>query len=84
MLEVFGEADLPRHAYMGDGSDIDERVLDGIRRAYEAETFTFRWEKGDVLVLDNMLVGHSRAPFTGTRQVLVAMGNPYSSYQTRD
>lgn len=80
LLEIFAEPDLPRNAYHGDGSPIDRRMLDDIRRAYEAATVSFPWEKGDVLVLDNMLVAHSRRPFTGPRKVLVAMGDPFSSY----
>lgn len=58
-------------------------MLDHIRRAYEVETYRFQWQRGDVLLLDNMLVSHShshsRTPFTGKRQVLVAMGMPFSS-----
>jgi alpha-ketoglutarate-dependent taurine dioxygenase len=81
MLEVFGEAGLPRNSYFGDGGALDERVLADIRCAYEQETHSFPWQRGDVLLLDNMLVGHSRTPFTGKRQVLVAMGTAFSSYQ---
>ena len=54
-------------------------MLAQIRQAYEAEAFTFRWEKGDVLLVDNMAVAHSRTPYRGTRQVLVAMASPFSS-----
>jgi alpha-ketoglutarate-dependent taurine dioxygenase len=31
------------------------------------------WNTGDLLVIDNVLVGHGRRPFTGSRRVLVAM-----------
>jgi len=42
-----------------------------------AETVTFSWQRGDVLVLDHMLTAHGRRPFTGDRRVLVAMGSSY-------
>lgn len=78
LLEVFEEADLPRNAYFGDGGRIDEAILARIRAAFDAEAVTFAWEPGDLLLVDNMLVAHGRRPFTGTRKVLVAMGESYS------
>jgi alpha-ketoglutarate-dependent taurine dioxygenase len=35
---------------------------------------SFRWERGDVLLLDNYLVAHGRNPYEGPRKILVAMG----------
>jgi alpha-ketoglutarate-dependent taurine dioxygenase len=79
MLRVFGEPGLPRHAYLGDGTRIEERWLGQIRRAFDAEMVTFSWQRGDVLLLDNMQVAHGRMPYTGTRRVLAAMGTAVSS-----
>jgi alpha-ketoglutarate-dependent taurine dioxygenase len=31
------------------------------------------WRAGDLLLIDNVLVGHGRRSFTGQRRVLVAM-----------
>lgn len=80
MLELFGEADLPRHAYFGDGARIDPSMLAHVREAYDAERISFSWEAGDVLLVDNMLVAHARDPYTGSRQVLVAMGDLHGRY----
>jgi alpha-ketoglutarate-dependent taurine dioxygenase len=79
MLAVFGERDLPRNAYYGDGSPIEEEALEEIRRAFSAETVSFPWEAGDLLLVDNMLVAHGRSPYEGARQVLVAMTDSYSN-----
>ncbi|HXD30400.1 MAG TPA: TauD/TfdA family dioxygenase [Pyrinomonadaceae bacterium] len=69
---------LPRNAYYGDGSPIEESVLGEIREAYRRETVTFPWLDGDILLLDNMLTAHGRLPFAGLRQVLVGMAEAHS------
>jgi alpha-ketoglutarate-dependent taurine dioxygenase len=40
---------------------------------------SFRWQAGDVLMLDNMLAAHARAPFKGPRKVVVAMAEPHGN-----
>jgi hypothetical protein len=68
---------LPLEVSYGDGSPIDNETARRVRLALRAETVTFPWRRGDVLLLDNMLTAHGRRPFTGDRRVLVAMGNSY-------
>ena len=75
----FQDADLPGNTYYGDGTPIEDEVLDELRQIYHQETLAFPWQKGDVLVLDNMLIAHGRAPFTGPRQVLTGMALPFTS-----
>jgi alpha-ketoglutarate-dependent taurine dioxygenase len=70
---MFGEEGLPRNTYYGDGTPIEAEMLDAIRAVYAQEMVLFRWEEGDVLMLDNMLVAHGRAPFSGPRKILVGM-----------
>lgn len=77
MLSIFSEEDLPRNVFYGDGSAIDSADLDLICEAYERERVVFPWLNGDVLLLDNMLAAHGRNPFTGKRQVVVGMAEPY-------
>jgi alpha-ketoglutarate-dependent taurine dioxygenase len=79
LLQVVGEDELPRNACYGDGTPISEADLEPIRAAYRDAELAFRWQKGDVLAVDNMLVAHGRAPFRGPRRVLVAMTRPYAA-----
>lgn len=79
LLGAYSEEDLPNNTYYGDGSPIEPAVLDELREAYGQEAVSFPWQEGDVLMLDNMLTAHSRAPFVGPRKVLVGMSEPFSS-----
>lgn len=76
LLAEFAEEDLPTNTYYGDGSPIEPDVLDHLRSCYHTETVSFPWHVGDLLMLDNMMVAHGRAPFKGERQVLVGMSHP--------
>lgn len=77
-LTELGQENLPYNTYYGDGSPIEDSVVEEIRNAYRQETVAFPWEKGDLLMMDNMLVAHGRNPFSGARKIVVAMGNPFS------
>jgi alpha-ketoglutarate-dependent taurine dioxygenase len=78
LLAEFGEDELPTNTFYGDGSPIEPEVLDHLRAAYRAETVRFDWQRGDLLMLDNMLVAHGREPYAGERRVLVGMAEPVS------
>jgi alpha-ketoglutarate-dependent taurine dioxygenase len=73
---MVGPDDVPNNTYYGDGSPIEPGVLDHLRGAYEAETVSFPWQQGDVLLLDNMLASHGRQAFRGARKVVTAMAMP--------
>jgi alpha-ketoglutarate-dependent taurine dioxygenase len=81
LLAEFGESDLPTNTFYGDGSPIEPEVMAQLREAYRRETVSFPWQKGDLLVLDNMVVAHGRAPFSGPRQVLVGMAEAVTREQ---
>jgi alpha-ketoglutarate-dependent taurine dioxygenase len=77
--ELYGLDNVPRNTLLADGSAIPDAVFDEIRAALDAETVSFDWQAGDVLMLDNMLVAHARAPFRGPRKVIVAMAQPHGN-----
>ncbi|XP_059659182.1 clavaminate synthase-like protein At3g21360 [Cornus florida] len=59
-------------AMMADGSEIPEKVVKRCEEIIEEESIQFKWEKGDVLFLDNLAVLHGRRPSLAPRKVLVA------------
>jgi len=79
LLSTFKQEDFPRNAFYGDGSTIENSVLDEIRDIYQQEAVIFSWQPGDVLMLDNMLTAHGRTPFIGSRKVVVGMAEPFNS-----
>lgn len=81
LLSLFGEDNLPRHVYYGDGSAIEPSVIEEIRSVYQKATISFPWQQGDVLMLDNMLAAHGRNPYQGARKIVVAMGEMIHSAQ---
>ena len=78
LLSALDAEHLPRNAFYGDGSAIEDSVLDEIRDCYRHEAVEFEWHNRDILMLDNMLTAHSRAPYTGARQILFAMTEPFT------
>lgn len=78
MLSMFKEEDLPRNVYYGDGTPIEDSVVAEISALYDQQAIRFQWQAGDILLLDNMMVAHSRDPFEGTRKILVAMAEVLS------
>lgn len=70
----FQYEDLPRNCYYGDGSPIEDSVIEELCAVYQQLEVSFPWQRGDVLVLDNLLTAHARNPFVGDRKLLVAMG----------
>jgi alpha-ketoglutarate-dependent taurine dioxygenase len=66
-------ADYPRNVCYGDGTPIEDAVAEEIERTYWENSVSFPWQKGDILMVDNMLVAHARNPYRGERKIVVAM-----------
>ena len=72
---MLDEKDFPRNVYYGDGSPIEDSVVGTIKDLYDRLAISFRWQEHDVLMLNNMLVAHSRNAFSGSRKIVVALGS---------
>ena len=82
LLENYGEENLPRNAYYGDGSSISNKTLEEIKAAYSKAMLSFEWQPDDLIMLDNVLYSHGRNPYKGKRSILVAMTNEYPDRQS--
>lgn len=75
LLSMFKREELPRQVYYGDGSPIEDSVMDHVGEIYEKHAIRFQWQQGDMISLDNMLVAHARDPYVGARKIVVALGD---------
>lgn len=63
----------PRDTLMyGDGSPLPADAVDDCGKLMEEECVAFSWKKGDVLLVDNIAVQHSRLPWQPPRRVLAS------------
>ncbi|KZN53498.1 hypothetical protein N474_20790 [Pseudoalteromonas luteoviolacea CPMOR-2] len=81
LIEMVGHEYLPRNVFFGDGTPISYEEMDIIGEAYERCAVRFDWQKGDVVMLDNMLAAHARDPYEEPRKIVVAMGDMVSQEQ---
>ena len=77
LLELYGDSpfSMPQYSCFGDGTPIPDETLAQVRAVIAQQEVAKRWERGDVMVIDNMLTAHGRAPFAGARKVLVSMSD---------
>ena len=75
LAQIMPEEDLPQSVTFADGSPIPGEYAIQVRDRGLENAVDVAWRQGDVLVIDNVLVGHGRRPFTGQRRVLVAMSD---------
>lgn len=66
---------LSTNTFFGDNSRIDPEIIEEIGLSYQRASAGNRWERGDILLIDNMLSSHSRSPFQGKRSIAVVMAD---------
>ena len=76
LVDAYGADGLPFNTRFGNGDPIGEDVVRLINGVYEANTLREPWQAGDLMLVDNLRTAHSREPFQGPREVLVAMAYP--------
>lgn len=70
-----GEEDaLPMFSRFADGTEIKKEYIVNIIQVLDDITVPVPWQKGDLLMVDNMTALHGRLPFTGNRSILASMG----------
>ncbi len=75
LVDIYGPDGLPFNTSFGNGDPIGEDVVQLLNSVYEANTAREPWQAGDLMLVDNVRTAHSREPFEGPREVLVAMAD---------
>jgi alpha-ketoglutarate-dependent taurine dioxygenase len=73
LVDIYGEDGLPFNTRFGHGDPVGEDVVQLLNEVYEEHTVREPWQTGDLLLVDNVRTAHSREPYQGPRNVLVAM-----------
>jgi alpha-ketoglutarate-dependent taurine dioxygenase len=64
---------MPKAAFYGDGGEISDEDINSIATALISAETVFKWQVGDVMLVDNQSVAHGRRSFKGKRQILVSL-----------
>lgn len=59
--------------HFADGGKIPRAYLYHIMDVLNQHTVAYPWQRGDIMVLDNVLAMHGREPFSGPRRILTAL-----------
>jgi alpha-ketoglutarate-dependent taurine dioxygenase len=78
LVDMYGADGLPFTTRFGGGEPIGADVVHLLNTVYEQHTAREPWQAGDLMLVDNIRTAHSREPYTGAREVLVAMADAVS------
>ncbi|MEV5593254.1 TauD/TfdA family dioxygenase [Streptomyces sp. NPDC052496] len=76
LTSFYGPDALPFNTRLGTGEPISEDVVETINAAYTAATSREPWQAGDLLVVDNLRMAHSREAYEGDREIVALFGDP--------
>lgn len=76
LVDMYGRDGLPFNTRFGNGDPIGDDVVATINEAYDANTMLVDPQPGDLLFVDNIRCAHSREPYEGSREVVVALADP--------
>jgi alpha-ketoglutarate-dependent taurine dioxygenase len=73
LKEFLEEEDFYHYCEYADGTKLENEELNEIRTVVEDSKISFPWQKGDILLIDNILTLHGRNPYKGNRKIYICM-----------
>lgn len=74
LLPLYGTEALPVEVHYGDGSTVKESVIEEVREVYSRASVHFRWQEGDIILLDNLLSAIGSDPYASEPKLIVRVG----------
>lgn len=75
LAAMMPEEDYPQSVTFADGASIPVEWVRHVRDCGLEAAIDVDWRAGDLMVIDNVAVGHGRRPYTGARRILVGMSD---------
>ncbi|MGW0816566.1 TauD/TfdA family dioxygenase [Streptomyces viridiviolaceus] len=76
LIDEYGPDGLPFNTSYGSGDPVPPDVVEQINKTYEDHAVRRPWQRGDLLLVDNIRTAHSREAYQGPRNIVVAMADP--------
>eukprot|EP01124_Arcella_intermedia_P036394 TRINITY_DN9519_c0_g1_i1.p1 TRINITY_DN9519_c0_g1~~TRINITY_DN9519_c0_g1_i1.p1 ORF type:complete len:360 (+),score=54.10 TRINITY_DN9519_c0_g1_i1:33-1112(+) len=67
--------DCPTHVRVGNGKDLTDAEYEGVLDAHHKNAMRGQWQTGDLVIMDNIRMTHSRDPYEGERRLAISWGN---------
>jgi hypothetical protein len=81
LVDLYGRDALPFTTAFGDGEPVGAEVVELINDTYRDHTVHEPWQAGDLMLVDNLRTAHDRQAYTGDREVLVGLADPYRRHE---
>jgi alpha-ketoglutarate-dependent taurine dioxygenase len=78
MVTLRGKGISLTNLYDHNGKHLPYFLIKELHTLFWNHSVIFSWKKGDVLIIDNIAVGHGRMNVSGPRKILAALGNEYT------
>jgi alpha-ketoglutarate-dependent taurine dioxygenase len=75
LVEVYGPDGLPFNTRFGNGDPIGPEIVDLLNQVYESHTVREPWQNGDLMLVDNIRMAHSREAYQGAREIVVGLAD---------
>ena len=76
LQQAYGRDNMPRDFRYGDGTEIEDEIMDELTELYTKLEVARGWKLGDLVIVDNTSVAHARNPYKGDRTLFVALADP--------